>query len=219
MTIVNTQGLALVGPGSESLWLMGQFVVLAVTGIFVFRQLRAQRSAHRVQTMSELTEEWESERMVRHRLAAAMYAAEGHPGFAPALFTIGSFYERLGELARHGDILAEDLWEAWSWSIQLWWERYEVAIRDARASNPGLWRAWERLAERMAALDRRRGVTADAALRQTILTGSIPVLIERLRIDNEAKRGAIPAWAPTSTSSEGVAALTSTNHSVAPGQT
>lgn len=196
MTIVNTDGLALVGPGSEALWLMGQFAVLAITGIFVFRQLRAQRSAHRVQTLAQLTDEWESERMVRHRLAAAMHLAEGRPGFAPALFTVGTFFERIGQLAEHGDVRPEDLWAGWSWSTQLWWQRYEAQIREARAANPGLWRAWEALSARMAELDRRRGTVVDERVRQAILTSSVPVLIERLRIENEAKNGGLPVWPP-----------------------
>jgi hypothetical protein len=43
--LINTNDLVLIGPGSEWFWIMAQFVALAVTGLAIIRQLRAQRSA------------------------------------------------------------------------------------------------------------------------------------------------------------------------------
>lgn len=43
MTIINTDGLALFGPGSEWLWTMLQFAALAITFLAIYRQFRAQQ--------------------------------------------------------------------------------------------------------------------------------------------------------------------------------
>ena len=42
MTLINTEGLALIGPGSEWFWTALQFTVLATTFIAIYRQLQAQ---------------------------------------------------------------------------------------------------------------------------------------------------------------------------------
>ena len=43
MTLINTEGLALIGPGSEWFWTALQFTVLATTFFAIYRQLQAQR--------------------------------------------------------------------------------------------------------------------------------------------------------------------------------
>ena len=44
MTIINTEGLALFGPGSEWFWTALQFTALAITFYAIYRQLQAQRT-------------------------------------------------------------------------------------------------------------------------------------------------------------------------------
>ena len=44
MTLINTDGLALVGTGSEWFWTALQFIALAITFVAIYRQLQAQRS-------------------------------------------------------------------------------------------------------------------------------------------------------------------------------
>ena len=44
MKLINSDGLAFFGPGSERFWVMLQFLALAITFVAIFRQLRAQRA-------------------------------------------------------------------------------------------------------------------------------------------------------------------------------
>jgi len=44
VTIINTEGLALFGPGSEWFWTALQFTALAITFFAIYRQLQAQRT-------------------------------------------------------------------------------------------------------------------------------------------------------------------------------
>ena len=46
MSVLNTEGLSLFGPGSEWFWSMLQFVVVAVTLLGIYSQLRLGRSAN-----------------------------------------------------------------------------------------------------------------------------------------------------------------------------
>ena len=50
MKLINTDGLALFGPGSEWLWTALQFIALATTFVAIFRQLRTQQVELRHQT-------------------------------------------------------------------------------------------------------------------------------------------------------------------------
>jgi len=43
VTLINTEGMALIGPGSEWLWTALQFAALATTFLAIYRQLQAQR--------------------------------------------------------------------------------------------------------------------------------------------------------------------------------
>lgn len=43
MTLINTDGLVLIGPGSEWFWTALQFTALAITFVAIYRQLRTQQ--------------------------------------------------------------------------------------------------------------------------------------------------------------------------------
>lgn len=43
MKLINTDGMALIGPGSEWFWMALQFTALAITFIAIYRQLRGQQ--------------------------------------------------------------------------------------------------------------------------------------------------------------------------------
>jgi hypothetical protein len=44
VTLINTEGLALIGPGSEWFWTALQFTVLGITFLAIYRQLQAQHT-------------------------------------------------------------------------------------------------------------------------------------------------------------------------------
>jgi hypothetical protein len=76
----------------------GGVLAIPITGYLIFSQLRGQRSANRVNAMEELRDEWDSERVARHRLAVLMHHAEGKPGWPPALTGVGNFFGQMGYL-------------------------------------------------------------------------------------------------------------------------
>ena len=203
MPFINTAGLTLIGDGSQWFWSMLAFLALPITGYAIYSQLRAQRSANRVNAMAALVDKWESDRMVRHRLAVLMYIAEGRAGWPPALFDIGMFFDRIALLVKHGDVNVTNVWEEWSYAVQVWWLRNAAAIaEERRTSGPLLWTDWEDLAHALQDLDRRDGRPPIDGSPGHMLSVSIADLIERLRLEQEGKSGVIPTWPPTETDSQ-----------------
>src|SRR5947199_8598276 len=102
MTLINTNGLALAGPGSEWFWTAISALVLVVTFAAIYRQLRGQRAATAFAQMLELRRDWESEEMSRHALGILLALGKPDGAHVPdgsALF-IGNFWETVGLLVR-----------------------------------------------------------------------------------------------------------------------
>ncbi len=123
MTFVNTTGMALIGPGSEWLWAMLQFLALAITFIAIYRQVRAQRSVGVFQQMAAWEREWEDFEFRSLRLACLL-ELEGRDlaGGAPlSVGRVGDRFERLGYLVAQGHIRAADLYHGFGTGIIGWW--------------------------------------------------------------------------------------------------
>ena len=61
MTFINTEGMSFIGPGSEWFWTAISAVVVAVTLLAIFRQVRLQRSAAAIEQLNDIMREWSSE--------------------------------------------------------------------------------------------------------------------------------------------------------------
>ena len=73
MSLFNWEGAAIFGPGSEWFWAMAQFVVVVITLAGIYRQLRAQSSANAFHQMATLNDRWNSDHLVRARLALVLH--------------------------------------------------------------------------------------------------------------------------------------------------
>jgi hypothetical protein len=104
---INTQGLILIGPGSEWFWNAVSGLILAGTFIAVYRQLRLQANATATGQLTEFEREWTSERLRRFQLAVLR---ELQAGVDPASLSGGpphvvfDFWERIGALALRGRV-------------------------------------------------------------------------------------------------------------------
>jgi hypothetical protein len=150
VTLINTQGLTIIGPGSEWFWTAVSGVVLAVTFLAIYRQLSLARSANAFTQLNTLVEEWEGERLVRKRLAilVALYdgvAPEDIPD-SPA-GAVANYWEKVGSLARARHIspalIAEGLGGA-----DGWWGILAPWVKRVRAleANPQLFEHFEWIA-------------------------------------------------------------------------
>ncbi|MFL5683415.1 MAG: hypothetical protein ACJ77O_09755, partial [Chloroflexota bacterium] len=107
MKLINTDGLALIGPGSEWFWTALSGVVLAVTFFAIYRQLSLARGANAFTQLSGLVDEWQGERLVRKRLAVLVAIRDGAASAdipdSPA-GAIANYWEKVATLTRAGHV-------------------------------------------------------------------------------------------------------------------
>src|SRR5258706_8723494 len=123
MKLINTDGLALIGPGSEWFWTAMSGLVLAVTFFAIYRQLRLQRDAAATEQLNGLLGEWSSERMARAKLAILLAIRDGvEPDQLPdrAVSHIGYFLQRIGYLVRSGHMDRRLVYTHLGPQVQMW---------------------------------------------------------------------------------------------------
>jgi len=148
--LINTTGLALIGPGSEWFWSMLQFIVVAVTLVGIYYQLRSSQSANAFTQLGALVDEWNGERLVRKRTAVILALRDGAaPADIPesSAIAVANYWEKVGALVRAGHIPASLIAEGMGFTSDWWgilapwvlWQRTEYA-------NPNFWEHFEWLA-------------------------------------------------------------------------
>ena len=189
--MVRVGDLVLFGQGSEWLWSLAQFVVVAVTAIAIFRQLAAQRSADLVEHATQWDHEWEGTPMIRSKLALMLAVRGRSPeqGLPYVADEIPDLFERLGYLVHSRHIRALDFWNDGAWSVvEFYWWLLRPYIEHDRGALPGEvsyhWFEWletemRRLddahgqqrppydeAQRVAIIDRRTGLFREKLARE-----------------------------------------------------
>jgi hypothetical protein len=148
--LINTDGLVLIGPGSEWFWSMLQFVVVAVTLVGIYYQLRSSQSANAFTQLGGLVDEWQGERLVRKRIAVLVAIRHGVVAAdvpdSPAS-AIADYWEKVGALVRAGHIPASLIVEGMGFTND-WWGILTPFVKRQRTedANPSLWEHFEWLA-------------------------------------------------------------------------
>lgn len=192
MTLINTDGMALIGPGSEWFWTALSGLILAVTFIAIYRQLRLEASSRAFELLDAYRREGEGEAVHRAQLEILSAIRDGRdptriPDNAAAL--LGGIWERYALLAHAGHIDVKLLWEFDGIGPQIWWHvlaPWTSARRESRGRS--YFEHFEWLAGRMADLDRRAGepvVGPDTIARR--LDGWIAANVEGLRVARERR--------------------------------
>jgi hypothetical protein len=161
--LINTDGLALIGPGSEWFWTALTGLILAVTFLGIYRQFSLQAHASANEQLAEFRREAYSEEMLRFGLDV-LVALRDHkdPADIPdaAVLGIGDYWEDMAILARTGHRDIKLLWRYDSASTQIVWAWLAPWTHRVRAeSRFGLpsYRDLEWLAGVMAEMDTRAG--------------------------------------------------------------
>ncbi len=196
MTLVNTTGMALFGPGSEWLWAMLQFLALAITFIAIYRQVSAQRSVGVFQQMAAWEREWEDFEFRSLRLACLLELESRGLADEPSLCVgrVGDRFERLGYLVAQGHIRAADLYHGFGTGIIAWWAVLGPSLTRRRvAEGEHVYQWFESLAREM----QRNYVQVHGRPYERIptLEQLIQNTIESLRRQLDARNGVIPVRA------------------------
>ena len=161
MKLINTDGIALIGPGSEWFWTALTGLILAITFFAIYRQLSVARSATAIEQLTSFETELSSERMTRLSLDVAIALRDGvDPAHLPrsSAGAILGYWERVGGLVRRGHLDAELLWDGSGGNCQAWWVVLEPRAQRLRAEyGPAYGENFEWLAGVMADISRRRG--------------------------------------------------------------
>jgi hypothetical protein len=191
---INTDGMAFIGPGSEWFWTALSGLVLAITFIAIYRQLRLQRGQGAIEQIEAFLREWNSERLLSYRLNVLVALQGGaEPAHLPdaAAQTLANYWEGIGTLARAGHLDRRLLWDNHGNSCQAWWGYVgpQCMATRARLEDPGVYENFEWLAAAMDAMDRRAGrrVVYNEALLTGLLDGGVTNLRERLRIERSLR--------------------------------
>jgi hypothetical protein len=191
---INTDGMAFIGPGSEWFWTALSGIVLAVTFIAIYRQLRLQRSQGAIEQIDAFTREWNSERLLSYRLTLLVALQDGtDPAHVPdaAARTLSNWWEGIGTLARAGHLDWRVLWDNHGNTSQLWWGYLGPYCRAVRAllEEPTTYENFAWLAAAMDAKDRRAGrraIYSEARLTAR-LDGGVNVARELIRIEQSLR--------------------------------
>ncbi len=205
MKLINTDGIAFIGPGSEWFWGMLQLGVFVVTLVAIYRQLQAQRWATELALRTTLGDEYHGERMVRMELAAFIHVLQRKPGMSTAMGDIADWFERIGELQRRGLLHDDFAWNNYRVDVQGWWAVMAPSIAERRRTEgPLLWIEFERLALGMATLDRKSGSAMDLSPEGLTrgIRQALSAAIDRLQLERDLKSGVIPSWPLEETASE-----------------
>jgi hypothetical protein len=159
---INTDGLVVIGPGSEWLWTAVSGLVLAITFVAIYRQLRLQRSGMAFEQIASIVADWSSERMTRHTLELCLAIKGGAALDAlpyGAASVVGNYWETVAALVHAGHIDRKIVRETlgipcrWWWAaLRPWAERSRVESVDTRILDQFEW-----LASTLEAMDRRDG--------------------------------------------------------------
>lgn len=193
MPLINTDGLTIIGDGSQWFWAMAGFFAIPVTGFLIFSQLRGQRSASAVAQVEAFNREGMTEQMNRH-VVELLIALRDHkdPTDLPRAATamIAGFWETFAGLARAGHRDPKLLWRmnptaaqtVWAW-LAPWvrWRRAETGRGDDFSDL-------EWLAGLMADMDRRAGNPPVTPAFVAMVTESHLAIRRQLLRDAEAMR-------------------------------
>ena len=137
MKLINTDGMSFIGPGSEWFWTAVSGIVLAVTFLAIYRQLRLQASQAAVEQLDAVTREFFSERMMRHQIAVLLAMQAGvdraHLPEASAA-VVADYFDKLGKLARDGHVDLKNI-EGMALIGLTWWATLEPFIRRKAATT------------------------------------------------------------------------------------
>ena len=196
MTFINLDGAAIFGPGSEWLWVFAQFIALAVTGLAIYRQLRAQAWANQAAIFTRFADGFSSENMIRTKLSALIEIAGGTRSLTPSIDQVGQFFEGVAQGRFNGHMRPRYAWEEYRSAAQSFWAAFAPLAPELRKADPNLWRGWERWLVEVRERDRRAGIVEDFSAERTAtwIPETIAFYIGRLRIEDEIRKGVIPTW-------------------------
>lgn len=132
MSILSSEPIVFIGPGSEWFWSMAQLVVVAVTLVGIYHQLRLQRAANAFEQLKRLDADYDSETLVRAKLRIGRALRAGTEPPPGAMVLLVTYWVTVADLVRRGHVDARDLRENLGPAVGMWWALLEDHTRRKR---------------------------------------------------------------------------------------
>ena len=159
MNLINTTGLALIGPGSEWFWSMLQLVVVAASIVGIYFQLRVQRASSLYEQNAAWVRQWNDESFTVTRLGALidLEGRKTEAGLPRSSAEVGDYFERLGYLIAQNYLRSTDVWHSMRMPIGEWWALMGPYLESTRhdLANPKIFEWFEKLEVEMRRLDKK----------------------------------------------------------------
>ncbi len=199
--MVNTDELVLIGTGSEWFWTMVSGIVVALTFLIIYRQLRAQGAANALQRIDTINGRWSSPEMVLARLEVALALRDGTLDMHDdtRVDSILNYFELVRGLHRQGYLDGEEL--AQDATSVVVWSRLLRPVIDVHRTDEGdatLWSGIEELVAAVKRWDTKHGVDRTVIWSTPVEALTASVIrreTKRLRLARDAASGVIPIGA------------------------
>ena len=174
MKLINTDGMAFIGPGSEWFWTALSGIVLAVTFLAIYRQLRLHGARGR-RADRRIAREWTSERTRSYRLSVLVALRDGaDPAHLPDAAAMGcsKLVGGIGDTRRSRALAGGCSGTITASHVRRWWEIPRALGADstrARRQDPAVLEL-EWLAAKMDSMDRRAGTAVNQS-NEAVFTG------------------------------------------------
>jgi hypothetical protein len=124
--------MQLLGAGSEWFWTMLEFIVVAVTAILIYGQIRIQTNGHIIAATESLVTQWNSDRVIALRKVVCRAWLENDHSFSPAAQSLAEVFEKFGLYAKIKVVPDEIMWDSLSWYAEYYHHMFEDGIEQAR---------------------------------------------------------------------------------------
>jgi hypothetical protein len=132
---------------------------VAITLIFITRQVKIQTASHIVQSVCAIQERWHSEYMQRVRFDVCTRWKKNNRDFDGACEQSAEFIKELGTFLRTKAIPKDVMWDIWSWNIECYWAMFKEGIAKLRKDykDDTLYTEFEKLFISMSKMNEKEG--------------------------------------------------------------
>ena len=197
---MNLGDLTFIGTGSEWFWTMVSGLVVAITFVIIYRQLKAQGAANAFQRIETVHRRWASSELVLARLEVALQLRDGTLDVAndTRADAVLGFFELVRDLNRQGYLDDEEIARSFGAAIVVWWRLLEPVIKaqGSLEGDPEMWSGLSELVTIVTRYDRKRGVDRAVLLgwpTEELLASVIKRETNRLTLARDAASGFIPS--------------------------
>lgn len=126
---------SILGKHSSWFWQMSEVVVLTITLVFIYYQVRLSRFTGMFETLTNMRNHWNSRAMMDFRRRTCENHLRNSKRILMPEGEVLGFFEDMGLLLRKGALDKEIIWNSYSYYIEHYWSILDPNIKEFRASS------------------------------------------------------------------------------------